>query len=152
MFHRMFVTMMCLALTSLAFLARPAEAAARAARHPLRLIAYDWATTQRGKWYCWGGTGSSCYDCSGLVYAAYRHVHIRLARTTYGMLHSGRLIRISHAHARPGDLAFFGPGHVELFDRANLTFGAHDTGTRIGWVRFNRYWHPTAYYRVKGAG
>jgi cell wall-associated NlpC family hydrolase len=152
MFHRMFVAMMCLALTSLAFLAGPAQAATRAVHRPLRLAAYNWATTQRGKWYCWGGAGPSCYDCSGLVYAAYRHVHISLARTTYGLLSSGRLIRISHAQARSGDLAFFGPGHVELFDRSNITFGAHDVGTRIGWARFNRYWQPTAYYRVKGAG
>ena len=154
MFHRMFVAMamVCIALTSLALSGRPAKAATRTVRHPLRYVAYHYATTQHGKWYCWGGTGPSCYDCSGLVYTAYRQVHIWFGRTTYAMLRSGRLVRITHAQARRGDLAFYGTGHVELFDRANITFGAHDVGTRIGWVRFNRYWHPTACYRVKGAG
>jgi hypothetical protein len=151
-FHRILVIMVSLALTSVTFAAGPAYAAVRGIRQPLRYIAYEFAVAQHGKWYCWGGTGPSCYDCSGLVYAAYRHVHVWFGRTAYDMLHSGRLIRISHAQARRGDLAFYGTGHVELFDRASITFGAHDFGTRIGWTWFNRYWHPTAYYRVRGTG
>jgi cell wall-associated NlpC family hydrolase len=163
MFHRKIVIMASVALASLAFTAGPAHAATRApthtathaatdtARRQLRSIAFSYALKQRGKWYCWGGTGPSCYDCSGLVFAAYEHAHIRLGRTTYDMLDSGQLIRISHAQARPGDLAFYGTGHVELFDRGNSTFGAHDAGSRIGWTRANSYWHPTAYYRVRGA-
>ncbi|HUK70240.1 MAG TPA: NlpC/P60 family protein [Streptosporangiaceae bacterium] len=148
----MSVIMMSLALLSLAFLARSAHAATSAIRQPLRYSAYEYALQQYGKWYCWGGTGPSCYDCSGLVYAAYQHVHISLGRTTYDMLSSGLLTRISYAEARRGDLAFFGTGHVELFDRANITFGAHDSGRRIGWAWPNAYWYPTAYYRVNGAG
>ena len=153
MFYRKFVIMVCAGLTWLSFAAsRPAHAAIRASRHPLRVIAYDYAVSQRGKWYCWGGSGPSCYDCSGLVSAAYRHVHILIGRTTYDMLRSGRLIRISRPQARRGDLAFYGTGHVEFYDRASVTFGAHTTGTRIGWLRFGAYWHPTAYYRVRGGG
>jgi cell wall-associated NlpC family hydrolase len=151
MFHRMLVIMASVTLAALAFSARPAHAATSAIRHPLRTIAYDYAIAQHGKWYCWGGSGPSCYDCSGLVYAAYRRAHIVLGRTTYDMLRSRRLIRISRAQARQGDLAFYGTGHVELYDRADITFGAHDTGSRIGWMRFNSYWEPTAYYRVNGA-
>ncbi len=109
MFYRKFVIMVCAGLTWLSFAAsRPAHAAIRASRHPLRVIAYDYAVSQRGKWYCWGGSGPSCYDCSGLVSAAYRHVHILIGRTTYDMLRSGRLIRISRPQARRGDLAFYG--------------------------------------------
>ena len=100
MLHRKFVIMVSLALTSLAFAvafaAGPAQATTRTARHTMRALAYKYAVAQRGKWYCWGGAGPSCYDCSGLVSAAYRHVHIWLGRTTYDMLHSGRLIRIRH--------------------------------------------------------
>jgi len=152
MFFRKFVIMVCAALTPLAFGVRPVHASNRVTRRPLRDVAYDFAVAQRGKWYCWGGSGPSCYDCSGLVFAAYQHVHILLGRTTYDMLSSGRLIRISRAQVRRGDLAFFGTGHVELVDSANVTFGAHATGTRIGWARTTRSWHPTAYYRVPGAG
>lgn len=152
MFYRLIVIVASLALTSLAFVTMPAVAATRASASPLRLAAYDYAVKQRGKWYCWGGTGPSCYDCSGLVYAAYRHIHVWLGRSTFDMLRSGRLIRISHAQARRGDLAFYGTGHVELFDRANITFGAHSSGTRLGYTWANAYWHPTAYYRVRGTG
>lgn len=155
MLHRKFVILMSAVLTSLslafafALTAGPAHASTR---HPLRRsIAYRYALAQRGKWYCWGGTGPSCYDCSGLVYAAYRHAHIWLGRTTYDMLRSGRLIRIRHYQAHAGDLAFYGSGHVELVSGLHSTFGAHDPGSRIGWTRANAYWHPTAYYRVRGA-
>jgi cell wall-associated NlpC family hydrolase len=153
MFYRKFVIMVCAGLTWLAFAAaRPAHAAIRGTRHPLRVIAYDYAVSQHGKRYCWGGSGPSCYDCSGLVSAAYRHVHILIGRTTYDMLRSGRLIRISRSQARRGDLAFYGSGHVEFYDHASVTFGAHTSGTRIGWLRFGSYWQPTAYYRIRGAG
>jgi len=152
MLHRTFVILVTLALTSLAFATRPAHSATRTVRQPLRYLAYEYALKQQGKWYCWGGTGPSCYDCSGLVYAAYGNINVWLGRTTYDMLSSGRLVRISHAQARRGDLAFFGTGHVELVDRANITFGAHASGTRIGWAWSNSYRHPTAYYRVEGAG
>lgn len=118
----------------------------------IRLTALRWAERQAGKWYCWGGTGPSCYDCSGLVYEAYLRVDIDLGRTTYDMLGSGELIRIRADQARRGDLAFFGSGHVELVDHGPITFGAHATGQQIGWITTNIDWHPTAYYRVRGAG
>ncbi len=152
MLYRLSVLTMSVSMAVLALAAGPAHAASRAVRHPLRLLAYEFATDQRGKWYCWGGTGPSCYDCSGLVYAAYRQVHIYLGRTTYDMLASGRLRRISPAQARRGDLAFYGTGHVELYDRGHYTFGAQNAGSQIGRQRFNSYWAPTAYYRVRGAG
>jgi NlpC/P60 family len=151
-FYRKFVIMMCAVLTLLALAVRPAHAATSSNPLPRRFIAFEFAVAQAGKWYCWGGTGPSCYDCSGLVYEAYLHAHIVLGRTTYDMLDSGALIRISRAQARRGDLAFFGTGHVELVAHGNFTFGAHAPGQRIGWIATNAYWHPTAYYRVRGAG
>ncbi len=152
MLHRMIMITMALSLVSLVFLVQPAHAATSGIRQPLRDSAYRYATAQQGKWYCWGGTGPSCYDCSGLVYAAYRHVNISPGRTTYDMLSSGRLTRIRRAQARRGDLAFYGSGHVELFDRANVTFGAHSIGTQVGWRWYSAYWQPTAFYRVNGTG
>jgi peptidoglycan DL-endopeptidase CwlO len=115
----------------------------------LRLAIWHWALHQRGKPYLWGGVGPKGFDCSGLVYAAYRSHGINLPRTTYEMLGSWRLIPITHAQARRGDLAFFGPGHVELFDHGNWTFGAASPGTRIGYHLMNAFWHPTMYFRVR---
>jgi cell wall-associated NlpC family hydrolase len=152
MVHRKFVIMVCAILTSLLSFAGPAHAATPDGGLRLRVIAYDYAVAQAGKSYCWGGDGPSCYDCSGLVYEAYLQAHILLPRTTYGMLDSPLLIRISRSQAKRGDLAFFGSGHVEMVDTPNISFGADTYGTQIGWTTSTSYWHPTAYYRIKGAG
>ncbi len=146
------VVMAFAVLALLTFAVAPAHAKTLSNRNPKRITAYDYAVAQAGKSYCWGGAGPSCYDCSGLVYKAYLRVHIDLGRTTYDMLDSGDLIRIRASQARRGDLAFFGSGHVELVDHGPITFGAHTTGQPIGWITTNSSWHPSAYYRVRGAG
>jgi cell wall-associated NlpC family hydrolase len=152
MFFRKLVTMLCAVLMSAVFIARPAHAAVPDTGTRLRVVAYEYAIAQAGKWYCWGGTGPSCYDCSGLVYEAYLYAHIALPRTTYGMLASNMLVRISKSQARRGDLAFYGDGHVEMVDTPNVMFGAETTGTQIGFTKSTSYWHPTAFYRIRGAG
>lgn len=115
---------------------------------PARLTAVRWAWQQAGKWYCWGGTGPSCFDCSGLVMRAYRHAGIWLPRTTYEMLSSRKLVRIPASQRQVGDLAFYGSGHVELVTSKG-TFGALEPGTRIGWHRPSIWWHPTMYFRAR---
>ena len=111
------------------------------------MVALEWAWHQAGKGYCWGGNGPSCYDCSGLVVAAYAHAGISLPRTTYEMLASPLLRRISASQRRRGDLAFYGSGHVELVT-FHGTFGALNPETLIGWHHPNQWWHPTMYFRV----
>ena len=114
--------------------------------------AYNWALTQHGKPYEWGGTGPYGYDCSGLVMAAFAHAGENIPRSTYAMLGSIKLIPETAGHARRGDLAFYGPGHVEFYDVPGATYGAHDFGTRIGWTIYGPYFHPTAFYRVAAGG
>jgi cell wall-associated NlpC family hydrolase len=116
---------------------------------PRRMIALTWAKHQAGKWYCYGGTGPGCFDCSGLVMRAYAHAGIALPRTTYGMLASPHLVRIPASARRRGDLAFYGPGHVELVTLGGRTFGAAAPGTRIWWHIPSVWWHPTMYFRVR---
>ncbi len=111
--------------------------------------AWGYALHQRGKPYLWGGTGPHGFDCSGLVWAAYRAAGIRLPRTTDEMLSSGWLIRIPKRKARRGDLAFFGTGHVELYEWGAWTYGAADFGTDIGFHKMNVWWHPTMYFKVR---
>jgi cell wall-associated NlpC family hydrolase len=125
------------------------HADAAQAERTMRLRVWRWALKQRGKPYIWGATGPAGFDCSGLVFAAYRSRGIHLPRTTYQMLASWHLVRIPKSQARRGDLAFFGSGHVELFDHGNWTFGAATSGTRIGYHRMNQWWHPTMYFRVR---
>jgi cell wall-associated NlpC family hydrolase len=137
-----------MAATPLAF---APQAHASATTFP-RLVAFDWARTQAGKPYQYGGTGPGGYDCSGLVYAAYRHAGITLPRTTYQMLASPMFGRTNSPN--PGELAFFGSGHVEMVTRvSHLTFGALGAGTTVWWHTWysGSGWQPTVYLYVKGA-
>jgi murein DD-endopeptidase len=111
-----------------------------------RVRAYYWALSQKGHPYQWGGTGPA-YDCSGLVMMAYRHAGIRLPRTTYEMLASPLLVRVTHPHI--GDLAFYGSGHVELFRKWGYTFGAHDYGQPVSLIHYGGGWRPTMFFRVR---
>ena len=74
------------------------------------------------------------------------------ALSTTAMLDSGRLVRETQRQARRGDLAFYGSGHVEFFVRSGHTFGALNSGTLVGWHTTNAWWHPTMFFRVRGAG
>ena len=143
-----------LATASLAAIpiATTSQAASAGSRTP-RGAAYVWAYHHAaGHWYCWGGTGPGCFDCSGVVVAGYARQGIRFGRSTTAMLGSGRLVRESMRQARRGDLAFYGTGHVEFFVRPGHTFGALHSGTRVGWHRWNAWWHPTMFFHVRGAG
>jgi cell wall-associated NlpC family hydrolase len=140
------------ALTSLSALACLAAGllaapAAQATTNP-GAAALSWAEGHAtGHPYIWGGTGPYGFDCSGLVDAAFRAEGIDLPRTTYEMLGSSLLERTYHP--RPGDLAFFGAGHVEVYVRPGITFGAHDSGTLVGFIRNGGAFRPTAFYRVR---
>lgn len=150
--HRWHVRLMialAAALLALGILALTAPAPhAQASVRSSSWSALKWAEGQAGKWYCWGGAGPSCYDCSGLVMAAYSHMGYGLPHSTYSMLSSGRIYRVSAGQRRQGDLAFFGSGHVELVTRHG-TFGALNSGSRIGWHAITAYWHPSSYWRIR---
>ena len=112
----------------------------------------DKAETRAGAWYAYGGAGPSVFDCSGLVYWASHALGVNMPRTTYEMLgegvSSGLLYRVSTPQR--GDLAFYGTGHVEFVTTwPHTTFGAQDSGTRVGWHSWNAYWHPTMYFRIR---
>jgi hypothetical protein len=46
-------------------------------------------------------------------------------------------------------LAFYGSGHVEFVTAWwHTTFGAQQTGTRVGWHGWSGWWAPTMFFRV----
>lgn len=134
-----------LAVMAGAFLA--SSPGASASTHPMRYWALKWAEARAGAPYAWGGTGPG-YDCSGLVMMAYLHVGFGLPHSTFSMLSSGRIYQIRARDRQQGDLAFFGSGHVELVTRHG-TFGALNSGTRVGWHAITQWWHPSSYWRIK---
>jgi cell wall-associated NlpC family hydrolase len=147
-----FLVIFLLASSLLALSVVTSHQAASAGTRAKHEVAFFWARAHAGDPYCWGGTGPGCFDCSGLVMAAYARQGLHFGRTTTAMLSSPQLIREKQSQARRGDLAFYGSGHVEFFVRPGHTFGALHTGTRIGWHAWNAYWHPTMFFRVRGAG
>ncbi|MEU4534997.1 bifunctional lytic transglycosylase/C40 family peptidase [Streptosporangium sp. NPDC023825] len=81
----------------------------------------EYALAQRGKPYIWGGTGPAGYDCSGIIYMAYRSVGLTIPRTTFGQWPFG--IEVPEGEEQAGDLVFFNsgpgtgpdrPGHVGM--------------------------------------
>ena len=109
------------------------------------------AITKAGNWYSYGSSGPTYFDCSGLVYWAARQIGISLPRTTGGMLAgSAHLYRISLSSIRRGDLVFYGSGHVEINTAwYHTSFGAHHSGTRVGWRGWNGYYAPTMAMRLR---
>jgi cell wall-associated NlpC family hydrolase len=85
--------------------------------------------------YCWGGTGPSCYDCSGLVMEAYG---LPYSLRTSGEQWAG-LPHIPFGQQEPGDLVFFAgsdgtpavPGHVGLVLGRHTMIEAYATGFPI---------------------
>lgn len=97
--------------------------------------AYDYAYAQRGDWYRYGATGPTKWDCSGLVMMSYKRAGVSLPRTTYDMLRDRGDKMYRTNHPRRGDLVFPSSGHVELYVKAGVMFGAHHSGTRVGYAK-----------------
>jgi cell wall-associated NlpC family hydrolase len=97
-----------------------------------KVIAY--ARHQLGIPYHWGGTSRQAgFDCSGLVYAAYRSIGVKIPRSTWGQLDVG--LRVRFARLRPGDLVFTnGGGHVQLVVSNRAAIEAPQTGERVRYV------------------
>jgi cell wall-associated NlpC family hydrolase len=108
-----------------------------------RVVAY--ARHQIGIAYSWGGASPSTgFDCSGLVYAAYRSIGWKIPRSSWDQLRAGRPVRF--ARLRPGDLLFTeGGGHVQLVVSTRTAISAPQTGERVRYV-------PLAQLRPEFAG
>ncbi len=84
------------------------------------VVAVEWALTQLGTPYVWGGeTPGIGFDCSGLVQAAYAVADVALPRVAQDQYDATPKVPVGDPLA-PGDLVFFGSGrsgidHVGLF-------------------------------------
>ena len=77
--------------------------------------AVSYALAQVGKGYVMGTAGPSTFDCSGLMYAAYKQVGISLPRTSQAQFSAGT--SVSKGDLQPGDLVFYYGGitHVGMY-------------------------------------
>lgn len=86
----------------------------------VQVVAVEWALTQIGTPYVWGGeTPGVGFDCSGLAQAAYEVAGVALPRVAQDQYDATPKVPVGDPLA-PGDLVFFGSGpsgidHVGLY-------------------------------------
>jgi cell wall-associated NlpC family hydrolase len=95
------------------------------------------AERQVGVRYRFGGISRRTgFDCSGLVYAAYRSIGRAIPHSTWGQMAIG--MRVTFRDLRPGDLLFTeGGGHVVLVVSERAAVSAPHTGARVSYVRLS---------------
>jgi peptidoglycan DL-endopeptidase CwlO len=93
------------------------------------VVAY--ARAQVGKPYCYGGSGSGCFDCSGLTMMAWRQAGVSLPHSSSAQYNVGR--RISAGELQPGDLIFYySPiSHVSVYIGNGQRISATHTGDYV---------------------
>jgi cell wall-associated NlpC family hydrolase len=119
-------------------------------------IAANWALTQLGKPYQWGGAGPSTWDCSGLTMAAWAHAGVSLLHYTGYQWEEGPHVSLSQL--RRGDLLFYATNnsdpdtihHVGIYIGNGTMVDAPFTGA---FVRIDSiYWPGTPIGAVRPAG
>src|SRR4051794_40643371 len=110
---RLILVLFALVLAGLA--ATTAHAATR--QHHERMVGKQVVRYTRrllGVRYSWGGISPRTgFDCSGLVVFVYHHFGFSLPHYTVSQLSRGR--HVPRRRLLPGDLLFFGLGHVGVY-------------------------------------
>ncbi len=108
-------------------------------------IAANWALTQLGKPYLWGGAGPGSYDCSGLTMVAWAHAGVQLLHYTGYQWQEGPHVPLSQL--RRGDLLFYATNtsdpstihHVAIYIGNGMMVNAPYTGA---FVRIDSMYAP----------
>jgi cell wall-associated NlpC family hydrolase len=149
--------------TAVVLLACPATALARVEGQPIRPVRHHETLAShvaliaprfRGVPYVWGGTSpAGGFDCSGFTRYLYASVGIDLPHSTYAQWETGRHID-AIAQLRPGDLVFFGMGHVGLWLGHDRFIHAPHTGTVVTEANITAGWYAATFIggvRVTGS-
>ncbi|MFD3517315.1 NlpC/P60 family protein [Streptomyces sp. NPDC058657] len=89
------------------------------------------ARTKIGAPYDWGNKGPNAFDCSGLVYWAFKQVNVTVGGSTYTQESAGRKI-YNRSELRPGDLVFFNNlQHVGFYAGNGMSLHAPKPGTNV---------------------
>ena len=111
----------------------PSEAVYGLVPHaPGAFSAVAFAATRVGTPYCWGGTGPSCFDCSGLTDAAWLAGGKVIPRTSSQQ--AAALTPIPLELAEPGDV-LWRPGHVALYIGRGWVISAPGRGDVVRYQR-----------------
>lgn len=102
------------------------------------------AITRIQKPYVWGATGPNSFDCSGLMYWAFKKVGITLPRSSAAQSKVGR--PVSKADLQPGDMVFFyNPvHHVGFYAGNGKVLNAVQTGDVVRYTDLSRMHYTSA--------
>jgi cell wall-associated NlpC family hydrolase len=89
--------------------------------------------------YVWAGTTPAGFDCSGFTRFVYARLGIRLAHSSYAQWYAGR--HVHRAGLRPGDLVFFGLGHVGIWLGHGRFVHSPHTGEVVSIDRIDGGWY-----------
>jgi murein DD-endopeptidase len=104
------------------------------------------ATAMLGAPYHYGGSSPRGFDCSGLVYYAFREAGIRVPRTTGAQLRHAQPVPLTDIV--PGDLLFFHQrfrrvSHVGIYVGGGWFIHAPSRGKRVSYESIrDSYWKP----------
>src|SRR5215469_15531791 len=110
-------------------------------------IAANWALTQLGKPYQWGGAGPDSFDCSGLTMVAWAHAGVQLLHYTGYQWEEGPHVPLTELQR--GDLLFYATNnsdpatihHVGIYIGNGMMVDAPFTGA---FVRIDSIYAPGA--------
>jgi peptidoglycan DL-endopeptidase CwlO len=147
-------------VTSQTLLAPPSRAAAinvsDAAQHRIRYAVNQYAQIQvaQREPYCYGGTGPSCFDCSGLVVAAYRYAGVNLPKR--GVRTSRQLYafttRVPLKWSRTGDLLFYDYDADGVVSHVELVYRKGGTGPRMAVSATHSGGPPVNFHPIRHGG
>ncbi|MCX4749555.1 NlpC/P60 family protein [Kitasatospora sp. NBC_01287] len=88
------------------------------------------ALSRLGDSYVWGATGTTTFDCSGLMQWAYAQAGVSLPRTSQEQATVGANVGTNIANAQPGDLIIYGSDrhHVAMYIGNGKAVHAPHTG------------------------
>jgi len=93
----------------------------------------NFVKAQVGKAYVSGATGSSAYDCSGLVQTAFKQIGISLPRVSQDQSTAGTPVSLSNL--QPGDILYWGSAgsayHVAVYVGDGMFVGAQNPSSGV---------------------
>jgi len=107
-------------------------------------LALKAAITRIQKPYVWGATGPNSFDCSGLMYWAFKKVGITLPRSSAAQSKVGR--PVAKGDLQPGDMVFFyNPvHHVGFYAGNGKVLNAVQTGDVVRYTDLSRMHYTSA--------